>query len=307
VKLAPEVRADLLAAIRLAPPGSAPHDRAALEQLLYTAWFTGADGRQTTGARSAPGPSLAARLRAAHAATARLEGGWTARSVGPAGALLAERAGELLELAPPDYVNVDRLAAPVRAGDALAVTARRDWIDADGGWWVTSAAAGPAGAAMARIYWNCPPPSAAALVAGITGALEPLRLPYTLKCPLADELFDRTEPVVLYLGFAEWAAAKQELRAVHAALAAQLRPAIPPLTLRLGPGAAAAEDPADGRSFGQSRAAAVADGLVRAAERRLDDEAATLAVVAEQLAAHDISPARPYLRAGSPSDLVTAW
>ena len=162
-------------------------------------------------------------------------------------------------------------------------------------------------AAMARVYWNCPPESAAALVAAITGALEPLRLPYTLKCPLADELFDRVEPVVLYLGFAEWAAAKPALRRVHAALAARLRPAVPPLTLRLGPGAAAAEDPADGSSFGQSRAAAVADGLVLAAEQRLDDEDATLAVVAERLAAHDISPARPYLRAGSPPDLVTAW
>jgi HopA1 effector protein family len=307
VKLAPAVRADLLAAVRVARAAVAPLGRRALEELLYTAWFSRATGRPATVGGAAPAPSLAARLRAAHAATARLDAGWSARRVGPAGALLAERAGELLELSPPDYLNIDRPAVPVRVGDALAVTARRDWIDAGSAWWVTSAAAGPAPAAMARVYWNCPSQSAAALVAGITGALEAARLPYTLKCPLADELFDRTEPVVLYLGFAEWAAAKPALRAVHASLAAQLRPAVPPLTLRLGPGAAAAEDPADGRSFGQSRAAAVADGLVRAAQRQLSDDDAAIAVVAEGLAAHDISPARPYLRAGSPPDRVTAW
>jgi hypothetical protein len=300
------VRADLLAAVRLARY-VAPIDRAALGRLLYSAWFAGAGST----APPAPGPqvpSLVARLRAAHAATGRLEAGWHARRVGHGGVLLAERAGELLELSPPDYLNVDHPAAPVRAGDRLAVTARRDGPDAGGGWWVTSSDAGPAPEEMVRVYWNCPPQSAAVLVAGLTGALERLRLTYTLKCPLTSELFDRVEPVVLYIGHPQWVVAKPALRAVHSSLVAELRPEVPPLTLRLGPGVAAAEDPADGRSFGQSRADAVADGVILAVERRLTgDEAATLAVVAERLAAHDISPARPYLRACSPPDLVTSW
>ncbi len=309
VTLPPTVRDDLLGAIRLVAV-SRPLERPALEQLLYTAWFSRAatfDGRPAATGGGSPTPSLAARLRAAHAASGRYEAGWSARRVGYAGTLTAERAGETLELGPPDYVNLARAAAPVRVGDALAVTGRRDWTDAESGWWVTSAAAGPAPAAMARVYWNCPPESAAGLVAGVTDALEALELTYTLKCPLVEELFDRVEPVVLYLGFAEWAVAKGALRRVHASLAGQLRPSVPPLTLRLGSGATAAEDPADGRSFGQSRAAAVADGLLLAAEQNLSDEAAMLAVVAERLAAHDISPGRPYLQSGSPPDLVTPW
>jgi HopA1 effector protein family len=323
-------RPDLLAAVALARAHAATHDRAALAQLLYTAWFTrtsgmaagDADGARTSlgeppagNAEGAPAShaggartSLAARLRAAHAATGRFEPGWTARSVGAGGALVAERRGERLQLLPPDYLNVGRPAAPVVPGDALAVTARRDWPDADGAWWITSGGAEsvPAGG-LARVYWNCPAPAAEALVAAVTGALERRRLPYTLKCPLSEALFDRVEPVVLYLAIDAWAGAKPVLREVHASLANRLRAEVPPLTLRLGRGAAAGEDPGDGRSFGESRTAAVADGIVAAAERGVTEEEPTIALLAERLRAHDIAPERPYLCAGSPPELLTPW
>ena len=327
--LAPGVRADLLAAIRLVgslPTGvRASRERYAgaepvalrgrpLEQFLYTEWFACAGRAGEAGGSLSPvddddrRPSLTARLRAAHTATAQLESGWYARRVGRDGTLLAARADELVEVTPPDYVNLDRPAAPVRVGDAVAVTARRDGTDTGGAWWITSGIAGAAStAAMVRVYWNCPPETAAPLVAGLTHELEAIGLPYTLKCPTAEVLFDRVEPVVLYLGVADWLAARGALRGVHAALVGRLRSRVPPLTLRLGPGAAAAEDPADGRSFGQSRAAAVADGLAHANEQRLTDEAAILSVVVSRLSAHGISPICPYVRKGSPPDLVTGW
>lgn len=301
------VRDDLLAAVRLVRK-VAPFDRAALGYLLYSAWFARAS--YPAPRASVPEiPSLVAGLRAAHAATLRLEPGWHARRVGRGGLLLAERAGEWRALTPPDYLNVSHPAVPVRVGDRLVVTARRDGPDIGGSWWVTSSSgAGPAPTNMLRVYWNCPPESAAELVAALTSVLEHRRLPYTLKCPLTRELFDRVEPMVLYIGRDQWTAVKGALRAVHSALADKLRSEVPPLTLRLGPGAAAAEDPADGRSFGQSRSDAVADGVMIALERRLiGDDAATLAVVAERLMAHGISPVRPYLRAYSPPDLVTSW
>ena len=82
---------------------------------------------------------------------------------------------------------------------------------------------------------------------------------------------------------------------------------MPPLTLRLGRGAAAAEDPGDGESFGQSRVRAVAAGLTAAAARGLADDLEVLAVVLDRLRAHGISPERPHLRAGSPPDLIGPW
>jgi len=295
------VREDLLAAVRLAREAPA----SPLPDLLYTRWFArfapaAPDGEGT--------PSLVARLRAAHAATARFEEGWSARAVGRAGAVLAERAGERRSLAPPDYVNLTRPAAPVRAGDRIAVTARRDRADPRDGWWMTRGAAGPApDDGVVRVYWNCPVEAVASLVACATEALEGRGARYGLKCPLSRELFGRVDCVVLYLGVVEWRAARGDLREVHAALGARLREPVPPLTLRLGRGAAAAEDPGDGESFGQSRVRAVADGLTAAATRGLADDLEVLGVVLDRLRAHGISPERPHLRAGSPPDLIGPW
>jgi HopA1 effector protein family len=311
--LTPEIRADVLAAVRLArsPAGAAALAGGTLEEFLYTRWFARVGDAGAAGSSPPDGavlPPLAARLTAAHAASTRLEAGWSARRVGRDGAVLAQRGSELLEVRPPDYVNLDHPAAPVRVGDALAVTARRAGLDREGGWWLTAGRAGPAAtAAMLRVYWNCPSGSAAALVARLTEALEDIRLPYTLKCPSVEALFDRVEPVVLYLGVAEWAAAKESLGGVHASLVDRLRAPVPALTLRLGAGAAVAEDPGDGTSFGQSRSRAVADGLARAAGQDLTDEEAALSVVASRLSAHGISPLRPYQRESSPPELVRRW
>ena len=296
-----EVREDLLAAIRLAR--SAP--TSPLLDLLYTRWFARFAPAAPDGARE---PSLVARLRAAHAATARFERGWSARAVGRSGTVLAERAAERRSVAPPDYANLTRPAAPVRAGDRLAVTARRDRADPREGWWMTDGAAGPAPAdGVVRVYWNCPVEAVAPLVGGITAALEGRGGRYGLKCPLTRELFDRVDCVVLYLGVEEWRAASGDLREVHASLAARLREPVPPLTLRLGRGASVAEDPGDGGSFGQSRVRAVADGLAAAAARGLDEDPEVLGVVLDRLRSHGISPEWPHLRAGSPPGLIVPW
>ncbi len=181
--------------------------------------------------------------------------------------------------------------------------------DALGGWWtIASPATSPVPAgSLLRVYWNCPADAAAALVAAAAGTLGRLGLPYGLKCPVAGELFDRLDAVVLYLDAADWPRARHALAAVHRSLAPRLRDPVPPLTLRLGRGAAVAEDPGDGGSFGESRARAVADGVLAGRRRGVRREADQLAVVADRLRAHGISVARPHLRAGSSPDLVGPW
>ena len=313
MNLASGVRDDLLAAVRLASTFAPLGTSEELEQLLYTSWFTHAgsavDRPDASSADADPfAPTLMARLRAAHGATARFEHGWTARGVSAGGVVVAERGGESVEFAPPDYVNMDHPCVPARSGDRLAVTTRRDGADESGGWWVAYATVGPAPESdMVRLYWNCPVESAPLLVAGISGVVESLGVPYTLKCPAASELFDRVDPVVLYLGLDRWADATEPLRRLHESLADYLRLAVPPLTLPMGRGAAVAEDPSDGQSFGQSRARAVAAGLVRASALGLSGEAETIAVILEQLTANGISPIRPYQRVDSPPDRLTRW
>jgi hypothetical protein len=311
------VRADLLGAARLmrvdgrhvrvggAEAGDVADPALAdrVGEALYARWFT----RTTVPATPAgTDRALVARLRAAHAASDRFERGWVAL-LDASGALCAARGRERLPLAPLDHVNVSRLAAPVRPGDALAVSARRDLVDEAAGWWQTAGTAGAATAPpLVRLYWNGAPAVAAELTRGVTGALERARVPYTMKCPLNPSLFARDDPIVVYLERAAWRQAGPALREVHRALAPFLRPRVPPLTLRLGRGVAFAEDPADGRSFGQSRSAAVAAGLVAllpapAADRQV------LAALRASLLAHGISAVRPYLGTDSPADETASW
>jgi hypothetical protein len=70
-------------------------------------------------------------------------------------------------------------------------------------------------------------------------------------------------------------------------------------TRRLSPGLAVAEDPGDGRSFGQHRSELVADGLMRAFEREstaLDD---VVDAIASRFAEDGLAITRPWLNAGS--------
>lgn len=174
-------------------------------------------------------------------------------------------------------------------------------------WWTTWGTRGPAPSTMVRVYWNCPPMLAPTLLNGLIQIAERHRVRYTLKCPSASRLFARVEPVVLYLGIPEWTTVKPNLRALHAGLARHLRGTVPPLTLPLGRGAALAEDPCDGSSFGQSRASAVADGIIAAAALGVVSETDTVDVIAGRLTAHDIRPDRPYLRRGTPAGRITGW
>jgi hypothetical protein len=296
----PEVRADLLRAAQ----STRGADARGLPDALYTHWFTRAG--DATPAPLQPDPSLIARLRAAHAASAVFEDGWVATA--RPGDIVAVRGPEVVALEPLRHVNVSRPAAPIRPGDALAVCALRDVVDTESGWWLTTGTAGAALASpMVRIYWNGGAEIAAALVRRLTAALEEAAEPFTFKCPYAPQLFARTDAIVVYLEPDTWSRVKDALRAVHQAVSAGLREPVPPLTRRLGRGVAVAEDPGDGQSFGQSRSAAVAAGLATLPQEHLADDDAVVEALAASLAAHDISPIRPHLSRSSEAQAEDAW
>lgn len=308
---AADVREDLLAAARVARPfldgRSRPLGAEQLALELYTHWFT-MSGHGLRPAALAEPPTLIARLRHAHAGTLRFEDGWRVVASPEQGTIVAERRGEQVMLAPPDFVNLDRPAAPARIGDTVAVTARRDEIDLENGWWMTDGRNGPAPPTpMVRLYWNCPPRSAPELVAGLTAVLEGEGVPYTMKCPVDAALFGRVDAVVVYVTPAVYESTKPELRELHARLADSLDGPTPPLTLRLARGVAAAEDPGDGQSYGQSRCAAVADALTTAHRRSTAADDQLVAAMLDGLAVHGISRTHPFLASSTPTDLVTPW
>jgi hypothetical protein len=253
-------------------------------------------------------PGIVPRVRAAHAANARFDTGWVVQSFGAFGDIVVTRGAEELYVQRTDYVNLTRLAAPVRAGDTVAVTTRRDSDAPQEGWWYTwGSAAPPPGPPMLRVYWNCGPEPVAEVVRAITAVLEEKGLPYMLKCPSDAALFGRCDSLVLYVTQDVWKSAMDGLRAAHRQVEKSLGPDVPRLAMRLGPGVAIAEDPADGRSFGESRSSAVADGVMHVLLSGVVDTEEVIETMAARLIAHDICPAHPYLRSGSSPEAVNRW
>src|SRR5882724_6304416 len=121
--------------------------RRRLAEALYTRWFTGSSGLPAEPAP--PDPALLARLRAAHASSGRFEEGWVAGIRAP-GLIDATRGLEEVPLRRLDHVNLTRPAGPVRAGDELGLSLRREVVDGAGGWWLTYGAAGTAGPGSSR-------------------------------------------------------------------------------------------------------------------------------------------------------------
>ena len=156
-------------------------------------------------------------------------------------------------------------------------------------------------------FWNVGPVAVASVVRAITTVLADEGLPYTLKCPAEPALFSRRDSLVLYLARDVWRTTKKSLRRAHEGIATDLRDSTPPLTMRLGRGVALAEDPGNGRSFGETMAWAVADGVLAIRAARLVDSDEMLALMAARLNSHGIGAAQPYLTAGSLPGDVDPW
>jgi hypothetical protein len=132
------------------------------------------------------------------------------------------------------------------------------------------------------------------VVGALATRLNAEAVPFRLKVANHPYRLHRCDAGVLYLRGEVFRAVRGVLQEVAATLAADLRPEIPALTLMLAPGVGLAED--DGESFGLSRCALLADGIVRAHERGSTEPAARVDVVAERFAEDGVRIDAPYLQ-----------
>ena len=145
-----------------------------------------------------------------------------------------------------------------------------------------------------RVYWNVRRSGAPVLIRSVTSGLNDAAVPFRLK--VADHPFrlDRCDAAVLYLGADDFRACRDGLAELANALAPHLRPAIPAFTLELAPGVGLAEDP-QGDSFGGSRCAMLAEGIVRAHEQGLSGIYERVQAVADRFAEQGVAIDAPYL------------
>jgi len=278
----------------------------ALQSRIYADFYCPGGARPAfDGAQGyAPGQSLTPFVQAlssANAGAGALETGWE---------LVSEDGGELI-VARGDGLRFRAQAGEVvangggsaTAGGPVAVLMPKELMRLSPGFYMAlgdAAFAGDGSVALVRVYWNVRAEAAARLVGALTRSLNRAGIPFRFKVASAEHLYGRCDAGVLYLPREAFPAARAIVRDVHSALAGGLSPGIPALTKPLAQGLGLAEDPAGGTSsFGLSRSALLAEGIVRAAERDAVTGEARLGAVEECFAEAGIDLAVPYVEPGS--------
>ncbi len=241
-------------------------------------------------------------LRAADVRSEQWEEGWKVQAVSNQGRILASRGSERRLLNRVDVLPLQRPCLPPRIGDAVRLVARRDMTAAEGGSWFTAGSQWDEAnlrSGCVRLYWNVPLAHAATLLHHLSRRLTEAELAYAMKFPATPEGYARTDAAVVYLPDSDVDAATDALLGVHRELGAQLRSATPPLTLRLGPGLALAEDPGTGESFGENRCRLVAEAALKVVRDDVRDSNQQVRCLLGYLAQAGVDPAHPYLRSGS--------
>lgn len=266
-----------------------------LAEALYARWYT---EPVTDVLPPATDPvlhhhSLHAALRAAHAGAARHATGWVVTGVKPSGAVMAMRGRSGRWISIGDYVNRARPGVPPALGEAVDVAARLDELDSERGlWWAFSEP--PPQGPLGRVYLNARARTVPRVVHEITGVLDDFA--YRLKCPVLPAAYRRVDAMVLYHERDARQRLLDRLLDRWTTLGPLLDPDVPPLTGRIRPGLAVADELGGGKSYGENRCRLVAEAILRHRDRwaELDPAARreTLAAALDQAGAGGDQPWR---------------
>ena len=209
------------------------------------------------------------------------------------GALLVRRAGLTLRAEPQDCRTRDDRPPEARA--AVLVRFPKELRRLSPGFYM---ALGDTALSLedpvVRLYWNVAAGGAVPFMAVGTHALNASGLAGRLKVVNDPGGFDRCDTAVLYLRRDDFGRAGRLIAELRSEVAPWLREGSPAFTKPLAPGLSVADDPGGGESFGLSRCALIAEGVLRAYERG-DPAAAT---VRATLAERGVDPRAPFLAPG---------
>jgi hypothetical protein len=149
---------------------------------------------------------------------------------------------------------------------------------------------------LTRVYWHVRPDGAQVLLSLISDAFNQMKVPYRVKVVSDPSAYRRADSGVLYFRRRHWPCASSLLARIYDKIEGQLAGSVPLFTKPLAPGLAAAEDPGDGKSFGQSRCDLIGRAIADAAIAGNDNRDALFEDVRASFARADISIERPYLR-----------
>ncbi len=270
-------------------------DPAPLTDALYRDWYCAVGEKPGLNAEDR---DLCELLRTAHASSHRWEEGWHVAKVSRRGKVAVTRGRERRVLHVIDCLPEDGWGARIRPGDTVSVVARRDSETMNPGDYVTFSEPWHANRhPIVRVYWNAMPIGAPVLVHALSQALGDA-FPYFLKCPRRPAEYDRRDALVLYLPRPDFAKAAEAIAATARRACDDLCDPVPHLTRKLCPGVSVADDPAArGESFGSSRCALVARGVLRCVDRGIEQPTDWVKSVRAVFSSEGIAPDRPWAEA----------
>jgi hypothetical protein len=290
--------ADALSAVRVRAPGAyvwfgrrveAAELVAAIGARLETDFYATGAARPLAGAaagQAGDGGEFARALSQANGGRGAWQAGW--RTGAPD--------GDMITLVRPDGL---RLLAPAEDCRGEEVRLPKELRGFSPGFYTALGDAGSPVGGLVRLCWNIAAAGAVTLVARVTYVLNGAGLPFTLELPDDPGRFGRRDAAALLLARVDFAAAMKLLRPLLRALGPHLADGAPALTKPLARGLAVAEEPVDGRRFGEQRCGLLAEAIVAASERGTRSADERLAVVRERFAAAGLTLDAPYLQPGS--------
>jgi HopA1 effector protein family len=266
-----------------------------LANWLYANWYSVSDRAPPVKPIGSGSINLTSGLRASVASCSLWERGWVVMQAGGNGSCLAGHAGVTRPFCPGDYANLSRPGAPVVPGDNVAVMKRLDWVDEHSAFWGTQSIAGPPSHPLVRVYWSVWHDHIGWVLRAVVRGLDTIGVKYSLKCPRHAAEYTRVDALVVYLEENAWPRCRPVIEELAQKLSPHLRPTVPPLTLRLAPGVAFAEDGSETQSFGQSRCLALVPGVLAVLVRRPRSRKQGLSLLAESLEKNGINPTQPWV------------
>lgn len=155
-------------------------------------------------------------------------------------------------------------------------------------------------APLDRFYVHVGAADAVEFVRVATARLNRAALVFTLKVVDDPDGYDRCDTATVYARRTDRTPMTAQVMAIAARFGDRLEPAVPALTRQLARGVAFAEDPGDGRSFGQQRCALIAQAAVAAFAAGASSLEERLLIAQDLFLAAGVSPAEPWRHATQP-------